>query len=387
MQISEGEAALPELGDPLAGVRVLDVSALGPGPFCSMLLADHGAEVVSVERPTREAFDPSAFFSRGKRSVMIDLRAPGGSDVIRRLAASADVFLEGYRPGTMERRGLGPDVLLQDNPRLVYARLTGYGQTGPYANRAGHDINYIAAAGALATIGTDAPIPPLNILGDFASGSFNAAIGILLALFARERSGRGQVIDAAMVDGAALLLTAQLAEYSVGLWKGRGNSVLSGRAPFYGVYQCSDGGWFSVGAIEARFYTQMVDALDLDDQVLPDRDDPTQWALLRGRIADVFAREPRAHWEKRFADIDGCGAPALELSELVDDPHLAERGSIVSVDGNLQAGTAPRLSGARPCIRPQVQRPGEHTSEVLRECDFSDIEIEELRTNGVIHCP
>ncbi len=373
---------------PLAGIKVLDVSSLGPGPFCSMLLSDYGADVVAVERPQRESFDPSAFFSRGKRSIMVDLRAAGGADVIRRLASTVDVFLEGYRPGTMERRGLAPDVLLGDNPRLVYARLTGYGQTGPYARRAGHDINYLAVAGALGAIGTEYPVPPLNILGDFASGSLNAALGIILAVFERERTGRGQIVDAAMIDGAALLLTAQLAEHSSGQWRGRGTSVLSGAAPFYGVYQCSDGGWFAVGAIEQRFYDQMLKALGLHDVVLPSRDDPLEWAGLRATLADVFATETRDHWEKEFADIDGCGSPVLEIDELANDPHLAQRATIVSsAHGQLQAGVAPRLSGSDPALGERVKAPGWHTAEVLAERGFDADEIARLAADGVIRCP
>ncbi|WP_375476527.1 CaiB/BaiF CoA transferase family protein [uncultured Jatrophihabitans sp.] len=370
---------------PLRGIRVLDVSSLGPGPFCSMLLADHGADVVCVERPQRESFDPSMYFSRGKRSIVVDLRAPGGSDVIRRLAGEADVFLEGYRPGAMERRGLGPDILLGDNPRLVYTRLTGYGQTGPYAHRAGHDINYIATAGVLSAVGTDTPVPPLNMLGDFASGSFNALLGIVLALLDRERTGRGQVIDAAMVDGAALLLTAQLAEFSMGRWAGRGTSVLSGAAPYYGAYQCSDGAWFAVGAIEQRFYVQMVAALGLDPAALPDRDDERTWPRLREIFAAAFAVEPRLHWEKKFADVDGCGSAVLELDELADDPHLSARGTVLATDDDgLQAGVAPRLSNSTGELGAVVDVAGRDTEQVLAENGFSAAEIADLTARAVV---
>ncbi len=369
---------------PLRGIRVVDVSALGPGPFCSMLLADYGADVVSVCRPQREVFDPSAFFSRGKRSIVVDLRADGGAEVIRRLASTADVFLEGYRPGTMERRGLGPETLLADNPRLVYARLTGYGQDGPYAGRAGHDINYIALAGALGVIGDDQPVPPLNILGDFASGSVNAVTGIMLALFERERTGRGQVVDAAMVDGAAVLLSAQLAEHASGLWGGRGTSVLSGCAPFYAVYRCADGGWFAVGAIEHRFYLLMLGVLGLDPAELPDRDDPAQWGALRACLASVFAREPREHWSRAFADVDGCGMAVLDIDELAADPHLAHRGTVVMRDGTLQASPAPRLSGQAFPIRSRAGSFDEHTAEVLEEAGFNAEEIADLTRRGAL---
>jgi alpha-methylacyl-CoA racemase len=349
-----------------------------------MLLADFGAQVVSVERPHQESFDPSTFFSRGKRSIVVDLRAKGGTDVIRRLAGQADVFLEGYRPGTMERRGLGPDVLLGDNPRLVYARLTGYGQDGPYAQRAGHDINYIALAGALGTLGNERPVPPLNILGDFAGGSVNAVTGIMLALFERERTGLGQIVDAAMVDGVALLLAAQLSEQAIGKWAGRGTSLLSGAAPYYGVYECADGGWFAVGAIEARFYAHMLAVLDLDAASIPNRDDPGEWAALRCRFAEVFASESRDHWTKAFADVDGCGMPVLELDELAQDPHLASRRTVVVENGNLEASPAPRLAGARFPIRPRVARRGQDTDAVLRNNGFTDTEIADYMQRGVI---
>lgn len=228
---------------PLTGVRVLDLSALGPGPFCSMLLADFGADVIAVERPAPpHPFDPAKSLSRGKRSVVVDLRAPGGAEVIARLADAADVLLESNRPGTMERRGLGPDVLCERNPRLIYTRLTGWGQDGPYRDRAGHDINYAAIAGTLGVIGDDRPIPPLAMLGDLAGGSLFAALGIVMAIYERTVTGRGQVIDASIADGSALLNLTNLAEFNAGIWAGRGRHILPGSAPFYGPYPCADGG-------------------------------------------------------------------------------------------------------------------------------------------------
>ena len=377
----------PRSPGPLHGVRVLDVSGLGPGPFCSMLLADYGAKVVAVERPDPEPFDPSPFFSRGKRSVVIDLRAPGGPDVVRRLARTADVFIESYRPGTMERRGLGPSVLMSENPRLVYARITGFGQSGPYAHRAGHDVNFIAAAGALGAIGTDRPTPPLNILGDFAAGSLTAAMGILLALLERDRSGSGQVVDAAMVDGAAMLLAGQFAEYAAGAWHGLGHSMLSGNAPFYGVYECADGQWFAVGAIEERFYQNLIKALGLDAQELRslgDRHDQACWPALRQRIAAAFARKPREYWAEVFSQVDGCGTAVLGLDELAADPHLRERGTVVAYDGVLQALPAPRLSRNPWRLAPRVRERGADTAAVLAEAGFADDEVMALVTAGVL---
>lgn len=372
---------------PLDGVTVLDLSALGPGPFCSMLLADYGADVVSVVRPNPEPFDPAPMFSRGKRTVVVDLRADGGPEVIRRLAANSDVFLESYRPGTMERRGLGPEPLMADNPRLVYARLTGYGQSGPYASRAGHDINYIAVGGPLGAIGTTEPVPPLNIVGDFAGGSINAAMGIVLALFERERTGRGRVIDAAMVDGAALLLTAQIAYHEMGVWQGIGSSTLSGNAPYYGVYRCADGKWFAVGAIEERFYVQLLAQLGLDRSELPDRDDPANWPPLRARFAGIFASQPRDHWTKLFGDTDACGVPVLEVGELADNPHLRERRTIVVHDGLVQASPAPRFGDATspPPPLPVTSRPSAPaTRAVLAGYGFSDAEIDEYARRGAL---
>jgi alpha-methylacyl-CoA racemase len=372
---------------PLAGVKVLDLSSLGPGPFCSMLLADYGADVVSVVRPEPEPFDPAPLFSRGKRSIVVDLRADGGTEVLRRLAGEVDVFLEGYRPGTMERRGLGPEQLLADNPRLVYARLTGYGQSGPYAMRAGHDINYIAIGGPLGAIGRSEPVPPLNIVGDFGGGSVNAAMGIVLALLERERTGRGRVVDAAMVDGAALLLMAQIAYHGQGQWDGLGSSTLSGNAPYYGVYRCADDGWFAVGAIEDRFYTQLLELLDIETQGVPDRGDPANWPELRARFAAVFASKSRAHWTAVFGDTDACGTPVLAIEELAENPHLRDRQTVVTHDGRAQPAPAPRLGdpGAPPSPFPIGSRPtGPSTRATLGEFGFSDAEIDDYGRRGAL---
>lgn len=373
---------------PLRGVRVLDMSALGPGPFCSMLLADFGAEVISVERPETPAFDPARFFSRGKRSTIVDLRAPRGTEVISRLAEHVDVLLESNRPGTMERRGLGPDVLCERNPRLIYARLTGWGQVGPYRDRAGHDINYISVSGALGVLGdTDGPaLPPLSMVGDIAGGSLFAAMGILMALIERSHTGRGQVVDAAIADGAALLNTPQLGEFNAGVWRGRGRSVLSGAAPFYGVYECADGGFFAVGAIEPKFYAQFLDALGADGASAGcDQIDPSGWDVMRDRVAAEFATRSRAHWTEVFSGIDGCGTPVLDLAELAEDPHLSERGTIVHHEDQLAAAPAPRLSDTPGRLRPAPPARGSDTRSVLRQAGFSDQEVTSLLQDGTAH--
>jgi alpha-methylacyl-CoA racemase len=365
---------------PLAGVRVLDLSALGPGPFCSMLLADFGADVVAVERPgERMSFDPAQALSRGKRSAVVDLRAPRGADVIARIADHSDVLLESNRPGTMERRGLGPDVLCGRNSRLVYARLTGWGQDGPYSARAGHDINYTAVAGTLGVVGGDAPVPPLALVGDLAGGSLMTALGIVMALFERSVTGLGQVVDGAIADGSALLNLTNLAELNAGMWAGRGKHILSGAAPFYSTYVCADDRYFAVGAIEPKFYLQLLAALELDDVDPATQMDTSRWSDLRTRIAAVFATKPRSHWSAVFADVDGCGTPVLDLDELVDDTHLQARGTVVRLgDGTVTAAPAPRLSRTPGRLRPAPTAPGAQTRDVLGEAGFSSAEIDEL---------
>lgn len=375
---------------PLDGVRVLDMSALGPGPFCSMLLSDFGAEVIAVERPESPPFDPAGFFSRGKRSAVVDLRAPGGPEVIARLAGRADVLLESNRPGTMERYGLGPDVLCARDPRLIYTRLTGWGQSGPYSDRVGHDINYIAVSGALGVVGSAEgdppvpPVPPLALVGDIAGGSMFAALGIMMALFERAATGRGQVVDSAIVDGSALLNLPQLAELNAGIWAGRGRHVLSGAAPFYGVYRCADGGWFAVGAIEPRFYARFLAALGLGDENQRRQMDPSRWTGLRERVAAAFRRKPRAHWTDIFADIDGCGTPVLELDEIAEDVHLRERGTIVPHEGGLAAAPAPRLSRSPARLRPSPAARGADTRAVLTEAGFGPEQVRRLADDGTV---
>jgi alpha-methylacyl-CoA racemase len=371
---------------PLTGVRVLDLSALGPGPFCSMLLADFGADVVAIERPgTPHPFDPARSLSRGKRSAVVDMRAPRGPEVIARLADAADVLLESNRPGTMERRGLGPDVLCERNPRLIYTRLTGWGQAGPYRDRAGHDINYAAIAGTLGVIGDDRPVPPLAMLGDLAGGSLFTALGIMMALYERTVTGRGQVIDAAIADGSALLNLTNLAEFNAGIWAGRGRHILSGTAPFYGAYACADGRFFAVGAIEPKFYAEFVGALGIEDVDLSDQLNPAHWAGLRERIAAVFATKPRAHWTAVFADVDGCGAPVLDLDELADDAHLRARSTIVTEpDGSVTASPAPRLSRTPGRIGRVPGASGADTRDVLSEWGFADDEITSLLAEGTV---
>jgi len=373
---------------PLAGVTVIDVSTMGPGPFASMVLADFGAEVIEVRRPVPNEVDAADQFIRGKQQLTIDLRVPGGAELTARLCDQADVFLEGYRPGTMERRGLGPEVLMERNPRLVYTRLTGWGQDGPYARQAGHDINYVAIGGPLGAVGFDTPVPALNLLGDFASGSFPAVLGTVLALLARERTGRGQVVDAGMVDGAAYLLFAQFCELARGEWHGRGTGLLSGIAPFYGVYRCADGGWVSVGAIESKFYAQLLDGLGLDRELLSRQHERAHWPAARTAIVQVFLTKPRDHWAAVFAGTDACVYPVLELAETPADPHVAARGSVRPDDaGRPQVSPAPRLSetpGSAGPLRP-VSRAAQR--ELLASLGIGAEDVRRYQDCGALHLP
>ncbi|MFD0850242.1 CaiB/BaiF CoA transferase family protein [Sphingosinicella xenopeptidilytica] len=375
---------------PLAGVRVLDLSGLGPAPFATMMLADFGAQIISVRRPDPQIFDPAVAMSRGKDVIGLDLRSPDGQEVARRLAASADVLVEGFRPGVMERLGLGPDTIAEINPRLVYARLTGWGQTGPYAKRAGHDINYLAISGALAQVGEDRPTAPPGLLGDLANGSYTLIIGILLALFERQRTGRGQVVDAAIVDGASYMLNAMFGELELGLWDGKlEHSMLVGTAPFYGVYRCTDERWFSVGAIEQKFYAAMLQILGLDDvdASAEAQLDRANWPALRERIAGIFKTRTQAEWTERFAPIDACGAPVLALEQLPADPHVAARGTVTEKDGVFTAAPSPRLSAHPDLVSdlpPRRVRPAE---DVLREAGLGEEEISALIAGKAVWSP
>ena len=363
---------------PLTGVRVLDFSALGPGPFASMMLADFGAEVLSIRRPGGLAIDPSLGMARGKDVIQLDLSRDEGRALAIRLAGRADVVLESFRPGVMERLGLGPEMLTAAHPGLVYARLTGWGQAGAYAQRAGHDINYLAISGALGVCGTDRPAAPPALLGDLANGSYLAVIGIVMALFERERTGLGRVVDAAIVDGASYMLTAMFAEHGLGFWSGDVREhLLSGNAPFYGTYECADGRWFAVGAIETKFYDAFLTVLGLEDvsRRFADQMDRTAWTALRGRIADRFKSRTRDAWTAAFDGHDACATPVLDLDELESDPHLKSRESIAKSGSSWASASAPRF-GAAPSQGATSTAPrGRPLDAVLREYGLSEDEI------------
>ena len=369
-------AAVPS-GGPLAGLRVIELAGLGPAPFAAMLLADLGADVVRVDRvgggsplPGDPVDDP---LNRGKRSIVVDLKHPRGPEVVLALAERADVLLEGFRPGVVERLGVGPDVALGRNPRLVYGRMTGWGQDGPLAATAGHDINYIALTGALHAIGRAGGPPqlPLNLLGDFAGGALYLVVGVLAAL----HSGRGQVVDAAIVDGTAHLATMAYGLFGAGYWRAeRGVNLLDSGAPFYDVYATADGGHMSVGALEPRFYAELLRLLGLAGEPdLPDRHDVARWPDLRRRIAAAFAGRTRREWTEIFEGTDACVAPVLSMAEAAAHPHLAARGTFDGrFRGTVLPAAAPRFSATPAAAGTSSPAPGEHAAQVLADWDVPD---------------
>jgi len=366
-----------EAKGPLHGVRVVEMVGQGPGPYGAMLLADLGADVVAVDRPDVAARvdkqrTPTNPLMRGKRGVALDAKSPDDLGVLLRLVDRADVFIDPFRPGVCERLGLGPDVLSARNPRLVYARMTGWGQSGPWATMAGHDIDYIALSGALHVIGYEGqpPTMPINLLGDFAGGGVVLAMGVSAALVERNASGRGQTIDVAMVDGAAMILGPFFVAAANGFWSERGTNHLDGGAHFYNVYGTSDGKWVSVGAIEPQFYAELVERLGVvDDDVLAAarQNDRSVWAEGKKRLAAVFGSRTRAEWETVFEGSDACFAPVLAPEEVVTHPHTAARGVTVEVNGSVQAQIAPRFSRTVASAR-EPGHPGAHElGEVIAE--------------------
>ena len=363
-------------GGPLDGLRVLEFAGLGPGPFCAMMLADLGAEVVCVDRPGKGAaaglFDPSKnILNRGRRSVALDLKSEAGRDTALALSGRADALIEGFRPGVMERLGLGPDVCLERNPRLVYGRMTGWGQHGPYRDSAGHDINYLAISGALHAIGRrdSGPVPPLNLIADFGGGGMLLAVGLLAAMLEARASGHGQVVDAAMTDGSALLMAMTYSLKAMGRWSNqRQSNVLDGGAPFYDTYCCADGKWLAVGPIEPQFHQLLLTTCGVEAVDYGDQWDESAWPRQRALLAAAFAREPREVWCRRFDSSDACVMPVLDLDEAPDDPHNRARGTFVEHHGLLQPAAAPRFSRTptRPG-RPPFAETGTDTDAVLRD--------------------
>lgn len=377
---------------PLEGLSVIEIAGIGPGPMACMLLADLGAEVVRIDRteasglgvPMAPRLDVNA---RGRRSVALDLKQPAGVEAALRLIDRADILVEGFRPGVAERLGLGPEVCLARNPGLVYGRMTGYGQTGPMASMAGHDLNYIALTGVLDAIGPadGAPLPPLNLVGDYGGGALYLAFGVLAALYERGRSGQGQVVDAAMVEGAASLASIFHGLRAAGLWGGgRGANLLDGGAPFYATYACADGRYIAVGALEPKFFAIFAKGIGLDPRFLAAQYDRRQWPAMREAIAAIVLREPREHWAAQLGASDACVTPVLSLAEAPTHAHALARQAYVEVDGLLQPGPAPRFSRSAPTRPRPAPAIGADGTAVLHDAGFDAAEIEGLRAAGVL---
>ncbi|AXH92341.1 CaiB/BaiF CoA transferase family protein [Micromonospora aurantiaca] len=388
---------------PLTGVRVIELAGIGPGPFASMMLADLGADVVRVDRPGGGGFGafPGDLLNRNRRSIAVDLKQPEGRDLVLDLVAGADALVEGFRPGVTERLGLGPDDCLAANPKLVYGRMTGWGQDGPLAQRAGHDIDYLALTGALHGVGRagERPVPPMNLLGDYGGGGMMLALGVVAALYAVRGAAPGQVVDAAIVDGVSVLATQIHALRGIGLWQDpRGVNLLDGGAPFYDTYECADGRYVAVGALEPQFYAELVrltgfppdggdgpqDAGAAAGGEALDRDDPANWPALRAAWARLFRTRTRDEWTELLGGTDACVAPVLDWAEAPEHPHLRAREVFVAPDGVTQPAPAPRFSATPTSVRRPPPSPGEHTDEVLAGAGIDAGRIAALRAAGVI---
>lgn len=374
-------------GGPLRGLRVVELAGIGPGPYAAMLLADMGAEVVRIERPgdgSDGRMPLTDVTRRGRKSIILDLRHPEGIRTALKLVEQADVLIEGFRPGVTERLGIGPDECRLANPRLVYGRMTGWGQDGPLAQTAGHDIGYIALTGALGAMGRpgEAPAPPLNIVGDFGGGSTFLVIGILAAVWEAQRSGRGQVIDAAIIDGTSSLTGLLHGMMASDLWNDRrGVNMLDGGLPWYDTYATSDGGYMAVGALEPKFYAKFSALIGLTEEDAQ-RDDPAAWPRLRGLIAERFASRTRAEWTEVFDGTDACVSPVLSLSEAAQHPHIAARQTFVEIGGVVQPAPAPRFSRTRSPMPEAPPVIGAHTRNVLESWGLKDVEVDALLATG-----
>ena len=359
------------MAGPLKGLRVVELAGIGPGPHAAMILGDLGADVVRIDRPSsgRGGVAKDAML-RNRRVLAVDLKSDEGRAVVLELVAKADVLIEGFRPGVTERLGLGPEQCAAVNERLIYARMTGWGQTGPRSQRAGHDINYISLNGILHAIGRagERPVPPLNLVGDFGGGSMFLLVGILSALWERQTSGKGQVIDAAMVDGSSVLIQMMWAMRGLGMWSdARGTNMLDGGAPYYDTYECADGRYVAVGAIEPQFYAAMLAGLGLDAANLPAQNDVSRWPELREALTAAFAGHDRDHWAKVFADSDACVTPVLAFGEVHTEPHITERNTFYDVDGGLQPLPAPRFSRTTPDVPRPPAAPLPDVAAVLND--------------------
>ncbi len=372
---------------PLSGVKVVEFAGIGPGPFCGMLLSDLGADVVRIDRKGGRGGAKSDITSRGRRSVALDLKQPAAVEACLKLMDGADAILEGFRPGVMERLGLGPDVALARNPKLVYGRMTGWGQFGPYAKAAGHDMNYIAITGALDAIGTtEKPIPPLNLVGDFGGGALYLAFGLLAGVISARSTGKGQVIDCAMSDGAASLMSMFYGFKAAGAWSdaGRRTNLLDGGAHFYDTYQCSCGRWVSIGSIEPQFYALLLEKTGITDPDFKAQMDRSAWPSLHDKLAAVIATKTQDEWCALMDATDVCFAPVLTMDEAPKHPHNVARQTFVDIDGVVQPAPAPRFSGTPGEIQGPPPAIGAHNETALSDWGFSGAEIAALRTQGAL---
>jgi alpha-methylacyl-CoA racemase len=377
---------------PLSGVKIVELAGIGPGPFAGMLLSDMGADIIRVDRA--QQVNPAQFdkpnlepLYRGRRSIGVDLKNPEGVELVLRLVEGADALFEGFRPGVTERLGLGPDVCLARNPKLVYGRMTGWGQDGPMAMAAGHDINYIALAGALAHFGRagDKPTPPINLVGDFGGGGMFMAFGLVCGILEAKTSGQGQVIDVAMVDGTATLMSMMWGLKQLGVWKEEhGTNVLDSGAPFYDTYETKDGKYVALGSLEPQFYAELIRKLGLVGEELPAQMDPSGWDALRTRFTDLFKTKTRAEWDEVLLGSDACYAPVLTMTEATEDAHMKARQTIIERDGVPQPAPAPRFSRTAGEVQRSAPWPGQHTDEALADWGVSGTDLAKLRENGAV---
>ena len=373
---------------PLKGLKIIEMAGIGPGPFCGMVLADLGAEIIRVDRAsaigTGSKQEPS---NRGKKSIAVDLKAKEGVEVVLKLVETADAIFEGFRPGVMERLGIGPEVCLARNDRIVFGRMTGWGQEGPLANAAGHDINYISLSGALAAIGRPGspPVPPLNLIGDFGGGGMLLALGLVAALLESKESKKGQVVDAAMTDGSALLMTMIYSMQSSGIWKTTmGSNLLDGGSHFYDTYECKDGKFISIGSIEPQFYALLCQIAELDEKVFSKQMSRDLWPEQKEEIKKVFLKKTRDEWCELMEGTDVCFAPVLDMSEAPQHPHNKERKTFIDLEGVTQPAPAPRFSRTEPEVVSSPSIVGEHTNEVLSSIGLSEEDISTLKTSGAV---
>lgn len=375
---------------PLSGVKVVELQGIGPGPYCGMMLADMGAEIIRVDRAgsAGQPANKTDILARGRKSIAVDLKQADGVETVLKLVEWADVLIEGFRPGVMERLGLGPDICLERNPKLIFGRMTGWGQTGSMASAAGHDINYISLSGALHAIGPEGqkPVPPLNLVGDFGGGGMLLAFGIAAALYETSKSGQGQVIDAAMTDGSALLMNAIFGIMNTGRWAPeRGTNLLDGGAHFYGTYETADGKWISIGSIEPQFYALLLEKTGLaGDDSLPKQMSRDDWPQLKVKLTEVFKGKTRDEWDAIMLGTDICYAPILTFEEAIENEHNAGRSTFVEQEGVKQAAPAPRFSRTEPELPSTAVAPGEHSDEVLAQIGLDAEAISALKASGAV---